>query len=107
MLLAAGAVSSERIVMRARFGPRLLLRSVLKAAPFVWLLGAMLWLLPVVLPVLPVEAYLRYQAHLPFPVPRSEHGHRGAALPQHYADEFGWPEMVAAVARVYHSLAPA
>ena len=28
----------------------------------------------------------------------------GAALPQHYADEFGWPEMVAAVARVYHSL---
>jgi hypothetical protein len=26
------------------------------------------------------------------------------ALPQYYADEFGWPEMVAAVARVYHSL---
>ncbi|HEX2711736.1 MAG TPA: glycosyltransferase family 39 protein, partial [Candidatus Acidoferrales bacterium] len=106
MLLAAGAVTGERMVAGARFSSRLLLRSVLKAAPFAWLLGGMLWLLPVALPVLPVEAYLRYQAHLPFPVPRSEHSHRGAALPQHYADEFGWPEMVAAVARVYHSLGP-
>jgi hypothetical protein len=61
-------------------------------------------LLPVVLPILPVEAYLRYQEHLPFEVPRSEYSHMGAALPQHYADEFGWPEMVAGVARVYHSL---
>jgi len=29
-----------------------------------------------------------------------------AALPQHYADEFGWEEMVAATARIYHSLTP-
>jgi hypothetical protein len=58
------------------------------------------------LPVLPIDAYLRYQNHLPFEVPRSERGHMGTALPQHYADEFGWEEMAAATARVYHSLSP-
>ena len=29
-----------------------------------------------------------------------------AILPQHYADQFGWEEMTAAVAQVYHSLPP-
>jgi len=28
-------------------------------------------------------------------------------LPQHYADEFNWPEMVTTVAHVFHSLPPA
>ena len=51
-----------------------------------------------------METYLRYQAHLPFAVPRSERGHVGAALPQHYADEFEWDEMAAATSIVFHSL---
>ena len=29
-----------------------------------------------------------------------------SVLPQHFADEFGWPEMVATVAGVYDSLPP-
>jgi hypothetical protein len=32
--------------------------------------------------------------------------HHDGPLPQHFGDEFGWPEMVAAVAQVYHSLPP-
>jgi hypothetical protein len=80
------------------------LRSVLEVAAFVWLVVGLAPLLPVVLPVLPVDAYLRYQEHLPFEVPRSEHSHIAAARPQHYADQFGWPEMVGTVARVYYSL---
>src|ERR1700692_4968361 len=75
-------------------------------AVFAWLFIGIVLLLPVVLPVLPIEAYIRYQAHLPFGVPKSEHNQDSAILPQHYADEFGWEDMVARVANVYHSLTP-
>ncbi len=104
IVLAAGGVAAELLLRARRFESRPALRKSLQAACFVWLLLGIGPMLPVTLPVLPVDAYLRYQEHLPFEVPRSERGHMGAALPQHYADEFGWPEMVAAVARVYHSL---
>ena len=82
------------------------MRTAFEVAMFGWLAIGILLLLPVVLPVLPIEAYLRYQAHLPFVVPKSEHNQDTAILPQHYADEFGWEDMVARVARVYHSLSP-
>jgi hypothetical protein len=59
--------------------------------------------LPLVLPVLPVERYLRYANAIGFEPPREEKGEHGE-LPQHYADMFGWPEMAAAVAAVYHEL---
>ena len=59
-----------------------------------------------VLPVLPLDAFVRYQSHLPFEVPKTEKSFVGAALPQYYADELPWVDMVAAVARVYHSLLP-
>ena len=106
MLLAAGGVATERLFMSTRFSVRPTLRAVLKPACFVWLLAGVLPLLPLVLPVLPVEAFVRYQSRLPFEVPRAERSFIGAALPQYYADEFPWPGMVAAVARVYHSLTP-
>jgi hypothetical protein len=106
IVLAAGGVACELLLRTRRFESSVVgaLRPSLEAACFLWLLLGIVPLLPVTLPVLPVDAYLRYQKHLPFAVPRSEHGHMGAALPQHYADEFGWPEMAAAVGRVYHSL---
>ena len=81
-------------------------RPHLKVAIFAWLFIGIVLLLPLVLPVLPIDAYLRYQAHLPFGVPKSEHNQDTAILPQHYADEFGWEDMVAGVATVYHSLTP-
>jgi dolichyl-phosphate-mannose-protein mannosyltransferase len=106
IVLAAGAVAVDRFFAGPRFAPHTRLRSVAQPAVFAWLVAGMLLLLPVTLPVLPVETYLHYQSHLPFEIPRSENSHKGAALPQHYADEFGWEEMVAAVARVYDSLPP-
>jgi hypothetical protein len=104
MVFAAGGVVTELFLTASGFraGPRL--RVTLQTAAFAWLLVGVLTFMPIVLPVLPVDAYLRYQDRLPFEIPRSENGHMAAALPQHYADEFGWPEMVAAAARVYHSL---
>jgi hypothetical protein len=101
MLFAGGAVATERLLV-AR--PRLQL--LLKPVCFIWLMFGVLALLPLVLPVLPIETFLRYQSHLPFEVPKTERSFIGETLPQYYADEFPWPGMVAAVAGVYHSLTP-
>ena len=104
IVLAAGAVATEAFLAGPGFRARPRLRAAMKPVIFVWLFAAMAVFLPVVLPVLSVQAYLRYQASLPFKVPASEHMHQGVPLPQIYSDEFGWPEMVATVARVYNSL---
>jgi 4-amino-4-deoxy-L-arabinose transferase-like glycosyltransferase len=106
MLLAAGAVAAERLLTSNRFLVLPKLQAVLRPACFLWLLLGVVPLLPLVLPVLPIDVFLRYQSHLPFEVPKTERSFAGAALPQYYADEFPWPGMVAAVARVYHTLPP-
>jgi hypothetical protein len=106
MLLAAGAVVTERLFASAKLSARPKLASILRPACFVWLLLGVVPLLPLVLPVLPIETFLRYQSHLPFELPKTERSFVGETLPQYYADEFPWPGMVAAVARVYHSLPP-
>jgi hypothetical protein len=106
MLFAAGGVVAERLIESVRLTPRPKLRGALKAACFLWLIVGVAALLPLVLPVLPVESFLRYQSHLPFEVPKTERSFIGTALPQYYADEFNWPEMVATVATVYRSLPP-
>lgn len=104
--LAGGAVATERILAGSFFEGRLRLRAILKPLAFAWLIAGVLLILPAFLPVLSVDRYLKFQEHLPFTIPRSEHSHMGAALPQYYADEFNWQEMVEAVARVYHTLTP-
>jgi Dolichyl-phosphate-mannose-protein mannosyltransferase len=103
---AGGALAVERFFAGLRFAERPALRTGLQTACVLLAIFGIFPMLPVVLPILPIDAYLRYQEHLPFAVPRSEHTHEGTPLPQHYADEFGWQEMVAATAQVYHSLSP-
>jgi hypothetical protein len=49
---------------------------------------------PLVVPILPVDRFVAYMERLPIKVPRSEHSHMRAMLPQHYADQFGWDEIV-------------
>ncbi len=58
---------------------------------------------PLAVPVLPPELYIRYTQALHLQPPRIE-THKLGPLPQLYADQFGWEEMVATVARVYNSL---
>lgn len=60
---------------------------------------------PLAVPVLPPEMYIRYTKALHLQPPRIE-THRLGPLPQLYADQFGWEEMVATVAGVYNSLPP-
>ena len=60
-------------------------------------------LLPVALPILSPEKLVAYMQAIHFQPPRTETSHI-AALPQHFADEMGWEEMVGSVARVYQQL---
>ena len=60
---------------------------------------------PLSVPVLPPESYIRYTRALHLQPPRIE-THRLGPLPQLYADQFGWEEMTATVARVYNGLPP-
>jgi len=61
---------------------------------------------PVMLPILPVETFVRYQNALGFTPSVGERLKQGA-LPQYFADMFGWPQMAQKIAEVYWSLPPA
>jgi 4-amino-4-deoxy-L-arabinose transferase-like glycosyltransferase len=100
MLFAAGAVATQRLLAGLK------LQAVLRPVCFVWLVLAVVLLLPLFLPVLPIEKFISYQSYLPFDISKTERSFIGESLPQYYADEFPWPGMVEAVARVYHSLTP-
>jgi len=79
----------------------------------VWMRGAMVGLiavfgviaLPFALPVLPVETFVKYQTALG-QTPATDEREDMGALPQHYADMFGWDDMVDLVARAYAQLTP-
>jgi hypothetical protein len=77
------------------------LRSVFVVA----IVAAGMILAPCFIPILPVERFVPYQRslHLPLPV-RSESYEMESELPGFLAWEFGWDEMVAAVAQVYNAL---
>ncbi len=67
--------------------------------------GGLLFL-PMSVPLLSPENFVRYQNRFGLPAPVvSEHQNNGP-LPQYFADEFGWEDMVREVARVYHTLSP-
>jgi hypothetical protein len=97
-LIGAGAV----LIERALEAPR---RFWIKPAYVGLLLVAGAIIAPTVVPLLPPPTYLRYVAAIGFGQPRLENRATNA-MPQLFADRFGWPEMAQAVARVYSSLPP-
>ena len=62
------------------------------------MIGLAALLAPTILPILPPEKLLTYMRAIHFEPPRTETSHT-AALPQLFADQFGWEEMVRSVAR--------
>ncbi len=99
MLFAAGAIGLEQSVSGHRF------LSWTKPAYLaaVVIVGAVL--APLSMPLLSPEGFLRYQQALHIEPPKAENQNNGP-LPQYFADEFGWQEMVQQVARAYNSLPP-
>ena len=96
MLLAGGGVALERWLSRWKLAKP-------AYAAVLLLSGAVL--APMFVPMLPPETLIRYQSALGMAPPQIE-THRQGPLPQLMADRFGWPEMAAEVARIYHSLPP-
>jgi hypothetical protein len=90
VLLAAGAVVIDDAIDRFR-------QAWLKGAVIVLLLVSGALLMPFVVPVLPVDQFIAYINKFPIKAPRSEHSHERAVLPQTYADQFGWNELVSEV----------
>lgn len=102
-LLAAGGVAIERFTRRA---PSTRLRRLpLRAAVLASLLGLGLPVVPMGLPILSQEGFIRLTGALGVRIESGERGPTGS-LPQHYADMHGWDELVAEVARVYFNLPP-
>jgi hypothetical protein len=98
ILFAGGSVLWEPWLMRPR------LRWLRFAYPALMIFFGAVYA-PMSLPVLPAETYIRYAAALhmePLAIEKWKLG----PLPQMYASQFGWEEMVATVAQVYQSLPP-
>ena len=113
MLLAAGAViiegaidgwASGRTDAPAQNWRRRL--QWLKPVIVVLLVADGVYLSPIVIPVLSPDAFLAYAKSLPFKLPVMEHAHARAALPQWYADQFGWQEIVDETAVAWNRLTP-
>jgi len=99
MLFAAGAIIIENGLARTR-------QAWLRPAIIALLIAGGAWLTPIVVPVLSVDHFISYMNGLPFKLPRSEHSHERALLPQHYADQFGWEEMAAMAAQAWARVPP-
>ena len=98
LVLSAGAIVFEQFVRREKW------RWLSHIYVVVLILGGLV-LLPLSMPVLPVEKFIRYANVLDLQQPKMER-HGDTVLPQVFADRFGWIEMVGEVARVYNSLTP-
>ena len=95
MLFAGGGVAIEKWL-----SPRPSWTRVAAAAGIV--LGA-LPLVPLFTCMLSPENYVAYEKALGFSPSKAEVRHEGP-LPQPIGDQFGWPELVSEVARIYDSL---
>ena len=97
MVIAAGGVAFGAGLERlGRQWPKLAYSSILIVSGIA--------MLPYGVPVLPIEAFLRYEDALPLARSVKTERDAGERLPQLYEDMFGWENMAATVAGVYHSL---
>lgn len=98
LLFAAGGVCIEGLTQKG------FLRFLSPAYALVLIVTGIA-LVPLALPILPVATFVSYAQTLGIAPGSAEHKQLGA-LPQFYADMFGWPEKAAAVAAVYNHLTP-
>ncbi len=99
MLFAAGGM----LIERALENPQRRLRWI--EAPLLALMALSgLYFAPIVVPVFSPDNFIAYTRYLPFKLPVMEHSHERAALPQWYADQFGWMEISDATAQAWNAL---
>ena len=99
IVFAGGAIAWEQL--SAKKGMRWL-----KEAVVALIVVGTAVLLPLFVPVMSPEAFLRYQAKLPFQIQPDEKSMLQEPMPHYYSDCFGWEEMVQAVAKAYAMVPP-
>jgi len=92
-LVALGAVAFERFISN----------SFLRTSFVCLIVMGGLIALPLGLPVLPIDTFLRYLKVVPYGNVKTERD-ATVALPQLYADMFGWQNLAESVAQVYRSI---
>jgi hypothetical protein len=97
VLLGAGALVIEEAIVRTR-------QSWLKPVTALVALTSGAIFAPLAVPILPIEQFISYMNALPIKVPRSEYSHMSAPLPQHYADQFGWNEIVSETTAAWNGI---
>ena len=100
ILMASGGVALEQFFFGARR------RRWLASAYCSLIVIAGLVTLPFGVPLLPVDTFIRYSEILPYARGVKTERDPTVALPQLYGDMFGWENMAASVALVYHGLPP-
>ncbi len=96
ILFAAGGVALENWASRPRR------RWAVSVGTAAFLVSTVVFL-PMFLPVLPVQSYVRYAAAIGAK-PSTSESKQLSELPQYYADMFGWEELARDVSAVYLSL---
>jgi hypothetical protein len=111
MLFAAGSVAFEQLTNRRtesakkraqRFSSH---THLIRVGYVLLIVLAGVVIAPIAMPLLSPDTYIRYQKAIGLEPPKAENQATGP-LPQYFADEFGWEDMVREVARVYNSLPP-
>jgi hypothetical protein len=101
VLFAAGGVAMERWTDRWK-GPHLSMHWLRPTYVTLLIITGVL-LMPLSIPLLPPEVYVQYSQTLHLSPPKLEN-RQTSALPQLFADRFGWPEMAQAVAKAYFAI---
>lgn len=99
-VFSGGAIAIEKFALRSG-------QAWLKPASIAFILLGTLVLLPLFVPVLSPESFLRYQAKLPFKIQPDEKSMLAEPMPHYYSMSFGWEDMVKGVAQAYYSVPPA
>ncbi|HYG19956.1 MAG TPA: hypothetical protein VD816_13555, partial [Ohtaekwangia sp.] len=97
VLWASGSVWLESLTAGTRYA------RALRIGLCFLIIFVLIALMPLAVPLLPVEKFIPYSRALGFE-PSSNEGKEVSALPQFYADMFGWKEKAASVAAVYNAL---
>ena len=95
-------VSAGAIWIENRFASKKAIRYTYAYAVLLLLAGFLI--LPIAVPVLPVETYLSVDMYALLNGNIKTENLEIAELPQHFADRFGWEELVEDISTVYHSL---
>ena len=102
VLLAVGSIHIEGY-FSSLYREILRVKIIRVAIPVIYFIGS-LPLLPIAVPVLPVEKLVNYTAKLNVDMGiKTSSGIQGL-LPHWFADRFGWDQMVKEIAAVYHSV---